>query len=371
MKQKIFTADKEYFFFTEYMKTNNLKNVFLVCDKSVEFLRINDYFAKLEKDEGFHFVRFSDFNPNPDYTSVKNGIKYFLENACDIIIAVGGGSAIDVAKCIKLFSNMNHNFNYLQQEIIPNNIPFAAVPTTAGTGSEATRYAVIYYNGEKQSITHDSCIPEFVLMDYSVLDTLPEYQRKATMLDALCHAVESYWSVNSTKESRNYSDKAIRLIVENMDNYLHNAHDANKCMMQASYIAGKAINITQTTAGHAMCYKLTTLCGIAHGHAAAMCTKTLYRFMNQNINKCIDNRGQAYLTKVFFNIAEALGCKSTDEGIDKLNEIFDSLNLFIPDVNLSDYDKLVESVNPVRLKNNPVELDCNAINQLYHQILDK
>ena len=91
-----------------------------------------------------------------------------------------------------------------------------AMPTTAGTGSEATKYAVIYYNGEKQSINDESIIPSTVLFDSSILDSLPSYQKKATVLDAFSHSIESMWSINSTKESKEYSKEALTLIIENL-----------------------------------------------------------------------------------------------------------------------------------------------------------
>ena len=127
---------------------------------------------------------------------------------------------MDVAKCIKLYSNMDENESYLKQRIVPNDIPFIAIPTTSGTGSEATRFAVIYYNGEKQSVADYSCIPQAVLIDPSTIRTLPEYYRKTAMLDALCHAIESFWSINSTEESLKYSADAIRVITEYKDAYL-------------------------------------------------------------------------------------------------------------------------------------------------------
>ena len=87
---------------------------------------------------------------------------------------------------------MDSSRNYLEQPIVPNDVKLLAIPTTAGTGSEATRYAVIYYNGVKQSVADESCIPSAVLMDSSVLKTLPLYQKKSTMLDALCHALAAF-----------------------------------------------------------------------------------------------------------------------------------------------------------------------------------
>ena len=189
------------------------------------------------------------------------------------------------------------------------------------------------------------------------------------MLDALCHAIESYWSVNSNDESKGYSKKAVTGILENLDAYLANDKKANREMMTAAHYAGKAINITQTTAGHAMCYKLTSLYGVAHGHAAALVDTKLFPYMAANTSGCIDPRGEDYLKKVFCEIASMLGCSTTDEACNKFQSLFDSLELTVPQAKEEDYAELKTSVNPVRLKNNPVKLTEDIIESLYRQIL--
>ncbi len=369
MEQKIIEIIDKYDQIDEYLNSNGFKNVFIVCDNSLQFLKLNSYFNSLSERLGIKTIFFSDFVPNPLYESVARGVELFKDNKCDTIIAVGGGSAIDVAKCIKLYSNMDNDINYLEQEIVPNDTKILAIPTTAGTGSEATRYAVIYYNGEKQSVNHISCIPETVVMDPSTLETLPDYQKKSTMLDALCHAIESYWSVNSTDESKEYSREAITEILKWKDSYIHNEQSGNKGMLRAANIAGKAINITQTTGGHAMCYKLTSLYGIAHGHAAALCDKALFPYMVSHIDDCIDSRGVDYLSGVFNEISIALGCDSVEDGVKMFSDLVDGLELKVPNASTQDYEVLIDSVNPVRLKNNPVELDKEAISEIYHTIL--
>ena len=339
--------------------------VLLVCDESIKFLKINEYFKNKE-----NIVRFDKFVPNPSYESVVEGVELFNKEKCDTIVAVGGGSAMDMAKCIKLFSNMNSLENYLVQEIVQNDIPLIAVPTTAGTGSESTRYAVIYYKGEKQSIDHISIIPSVVLFDTSVLETLPEYQKKVTLLDALCHSIESYWSVNSTDESKIYSREAISLIVDNYKAYIEGDNSKNEKMLKAANIAGRAINITQTTAGHAMSYKLTSLFKISHGHAAAICVRELWPFMVENLNQCIDKRGSEYLRKTFAEIAEAMGCNSIEQAIDKYTKMLEELKIVAPEqIKKEEYEVLRNSVNPVRLKNNPVKLSVEDIDTIYHRIL--
>lgn len=344
-----------------FLRASGVKKLFLVCGASTEGLPIGEYFRSLPQRSGICVVRFSDYQPNPRYESVVRGVELFCKEGCDMIMAVGGGSGMDVAKCIKLYANMDPGRNYLEQPIVSNNIPLVAVPTTAGTGSEATRFAVIYYEGEKQSVADTSCIPGTVILDPSALKTLPEYQRKVTMLDALCHAIESCWSVHSTDESRAYALQAIRDILASKDGYLDNTDTGNAAMLRAANLAGRAINITQTTAGHAMCYKLTGLYGLAHGHAAALCVDRLLPHMAKNLDRCIDFRGPEQIRSALEQINSAMGGMS-------FHRLLSDLALPLPVPTEADYAVLKTSVNPVRLKNHPVSLDGDTIDALYHQI---
>ena len=370
MDQIVIPSDAEYRALGEHLAHSNMRRVLVVCGKSCDRLRIGKNLDELAARIGSEFVRFSDFAPNPDYSSVVKGIDVFRTEGCDSILAIGGGSAMDTAKCIKLYATMPVGCDYIHEKIVPNTIPFVAVPTTAGTGSEATRYAVVYYKGEKQSVTDYSCIPSAVLFDPTVLESLPEYQRKATMMDAFCHAVESFWSVNSTDESRILSDRAVRMILDYAEAYLGNATEGNQKMLEAANIAGKAINITQTTAGHAMCYKLTSLYGIAHGHAAALCVSALWPYMLNHMDQCVDPRGKGHLASAFSGLAAAMQAETPESAASKFSDFLDALRLDRPGVHsVEDFAVLRKSVNPVRLKNNPVKLDESAIDTLYHQIL--
>lgn len=366
--QTILYAGEDYSELDTYLRENHVRKIFLVCGSSIQSLRINGYFEKLESDADIQIVRFSSFQPNPLYESAVEGVRLLRWENCDLIAAVGGGSAMDVAKCIKLFYNMDKEKNYLEQEIVPNDIKLLAAPTTAGTGSEATRYAVIYFEGKKQSVSHESCIPSAVLMDPSLLQTLPDYHRKSSMMDALCHAVESFWSVNSTEESRAYSRAGIQAVLANMDAYLDNQAAGNAGMLVAANTAGKAINITQTTAGHAMCYRLTSLYGIAHGHAAALCVSKLWPYMVSHTENCIDPRGREYLVRTFEELAHIMGCGTVAEAIEKFQSIAAGLRLTAPQN--GDFAMLSRSVDPVRLKNNPVALSTKDIGAIYRQIFE-
>lgn len=364
MEQTVIEIRNDYDAVDTFLRSSGAKKLFLVCGPSLDRIPIGEYFRTLPQRSGIGIVRFSDYQPNPRYESVVNGVNLFREEGCDMIVAVGGGSGMDVAKCIKLYANMAPGTHYLKQPIIPNDIPLAAVPTTAGTGSEATRFAVIYYEGEKQSVSDTSCIPGTVILDPSALKTLPEYQRKVTMLDALCHAVESCWSVHSTEESQTYGLQAIREILANKDGYLANTDGGNAAMLHAANLAGRAINITQTTAGHAMCYKLTGIYGLAHGHAAALCVDRLLPHMAANLDRCIDPRGPEQVRSALDRIGGAMG------GV-TFHGLLTELELPLPIPTEEDYALLKTSVNPVRLKNHPVALDEDTIDALYHQIFSQ
>lgn len=373
MEQKMITPEKNYKGLDDWIKETEAKRILLVCDGSIRYQREFDLHLREIEELGVGMVDFRDFQPNPLYENVRDGVKLFRKENCDVIIAVGGGSAIDVAKCIKAYAEMGGDGGegaWLEQSIVPNVIPFLAMPTTAGTGSEATRYAVIYHNGKKQSVTSENLIPEAVLMDPNCLISLPLYQKKATMMDALCHAIESFWSVNSTEESKAYSRAAIQGVIKHMKGYLDNTEEGRQGMLIAANTAGKAINITQTTAGHAMCYKITSLYGLAHGHAAILCDRALFAWMIDNTDKSIDPRGREHLLCTFDGIGQAMGCADARSGAQKLASIFNKLELDIPTATADQFEELKTSVDPVRLKNHPIALDVDTIDMLYHKILN-
>lgn len=345
------------------------KKVLLVCDSSFPYLNIKETIESTP----VSYVKFDGFTPNPLYEDVCKGVDLFNTERCDTIVAVGGGSSLDVAKCIKLYCKMRKDRLYLEQGYKDTGVKLIAIPTTAGTGSESTRYAVIYYDGKKQSVTHDSIIPNVAILEPKVLKTLPLYQKKCTMLDAYCQGIESWWSVNSTEESKILSKKAVETITQWWREYIFkNTDESAEAIMQAANWAGQAICITQTTAPHAFSYKITSFYKLPHGHAVAIGLPNIWQFMIDNMDKCIDSRGNAYLAKTFNQIAKAMGV--TTGSTDAISEFRLMLNLLeignpVTEKRESDLDILSTSVNPIRLKNNPVELNNESIRLIYENII--
>lgn len=339
-------------------KLYNLQKPLIVIDKYWE--GVGDLSMRLEKVFGKSYVTFSNFQPNPLYENVLSGINTFKNYNCDSIISIGGGSCIDVAKAIKLFLPLDEDKNYLEQDHKYINLKHIAVPTTAGTGSESTRYSVIYYNGVKQSLTDDLILPDVAILDPYFLQTLPISQRKATILDALCHSIESIWSVNANDTSKNYASQAIGIILDCIDAYLDGSNENNSKILIAANLAGKAINITQTTAAHAMSYKLTSLYGVPHGIAVAVCLPKVWKYLIENANETVLNNLN-YINKSF----------KCNNNIDSLNSFIKILNkneIFVS-IKSKDIYELVKSVNITRLKNYPLELNSDVIYNFYHEML--
>ena len=357
------------------MALEGATKVFVVCDSSYPFLNIKSDIENMGKPH----VLFSDFTPNPVYEDVCKGIDLFQITKCDCILAVGGGSAIDVAKCIKLAVLAEEGKSAIIPPLVSqrlpidgSKIPFIAIPTTAGTGSESTHNAVMYYEGAKQTVTNDGVLPDYAILESSVLKTLPLYQKKCTMMDALCQGIESWWSVNSTEESYEYSRKTIELIMVNWRKYIfENDDEAAANIMLAANYGGRAINITQTTAAHAFSYKITSLYKLPHGHAVAVCLPEIWEYMIVNIDKCIDVRGQDYLSEIFNKISKAMGCDSPKQTIGVFREMMVEMELFKPvsENKEENLKVLAKSVNPIRLKNNPIFLDNDAIKDIYNVII--
>lgn len=344
------------------------KKVLLVTDSSFTFLNIKDEVEGIT----IPYVKFSDFTPNPLYEDVCNGVDLFNAEECDTILAVGGGSSMDVAKCIKLYCKMSKDTLYLDQEYKDTGVKLIAIPTTAGTGSESTRYAVIYYDCKKQSVTHDNIIPNVAILEPKVLKTLPLYQKKCTMLDALCQGIESWWSVNSTDESKRLSKEAVETIMKWWREYIfENTEESARQIMHAANLAGQAICITQTTAPHAFSYKITSMYKLPHGHAVAVCMAEIWEYMLAHPEKCIDRRGQDYLVGVNKEIAASMGSETPYAARDFFACMLKEMEIEKPETpkRESDICILSTSVNPVRLKNNPIVLDKATIMKLYSTII--
>ena len=317
-------------------------------------------------------VVFAAYSANPKLDEVREGARVFQEQGCDSILSLGGGSAMDVAKCIKLLAAGDGESFPSFGAPLARRIPHLAIPTTAGTGSESTHFAVVYIEGVKYSIAHDAALPEWALLEPRLLEGLPEYHKKASLLDALAQCVESIWASSATDQSRAYARQGLRLILDNLFPYFHKATpfdaEVTRRLQVAANLGGRAINLTKTTAPHAMSYGLTSLYGLAHGHAAALCLRAVWAYYAH-----LSEVGEAKAEPVndaLAELAEIFAVSTPAEAVGKLGVILEALRLDGPEPGApSEVDQLVRTVNTERLDNSPVPLTTAELATLYETVL--
>lgn len=313
-------------------------------------------YAALVARSGLALPRFSGYHPNPDFADCAAGAAMYRDQGCDGLISLGGGSAMDTAKGIKAMLLADSAQDALAYRFSAERIPHIAIPATAGTGAEATQFAVVYLQGMKHSLSHPALLPEGVLLDAALLDTLPDYHRKSCAMDALCQGIESWWAVGATAESRVHAEAAIRGTLEHILPYLAGDKAAAEQMLQASYRSGEAIQISRTTAAHAMSYRLTHHLGIAHGHACAVTLPVLWELMLQDTAQASTLQG----------LSRAMGLADPAQGPRLFRGLMLTIGLDAPAMpSPAVLDDLATSVNAQRLGNHPQRLTQEALREVY------
>jgi alcohol dehydrogenase class IV len=328
--------------------------------------------------EQYNVVRFFDFEKNPQIKDVRRGIKRFKEDEFDITIAVGGGSVIDMAKLISILSVQPDNpEKYVKKEKTIQNTPkpLIAIPTTAGSGSEATHFAVIYIGKKKYSLAHPYILPAVSIVDPTFTRNLPSHHTATSGTDALSQAIESYWSVNSNEESKKYAKGAITLLYENLIQVFDEPTNENRLRIAtAAHLAGKAINISKTTAAHAISYPFTINYGIPHGHAVGLTLGEVLVFNSMiTSTNCIDKRGVEFVKKTLEEIYLLLGAMNAKSAKNVLTGLMQKIGLKtrLSELKIDLYkeiDVILENVNLERLSNNPRQLNRESLEEILRRI---
>jgi len=343
------------------LSKEHVKSVFLVTGK-------NSYESCGAKDLltlplfGVKVTRFCDFKVNPRLVDLYEGIRIFNSQRHDLIIAIGGGSVLDMAKAIKGLHSYSGN---LAEAIITgeesnNNTSLVAIPTTAGTGSEATHFAVIYISGEKYSYSSRDLLPDYVILCPQLTESVNQYDAACAGADALCQSIESLWARSSTKDSKAYAKKALALVWNNIENaVVEQDGDAKARMLEGAYWAGRAINISKTTACHALSYKFTSGFKIPHGHAVALTLIPLIRHNYEADSK--------YCEDLF----KALNVSDISSAVSLLDKLWTALRLKMSLKELGIKKNEIEKLsycNKERLNNNPADLKRDKIVQMLETI---
>jgi alcohol dehydrogenase class IV len=243
-----------------------------ILDKLSEYLK------------GLTLVIFAEVEENPTIETVDKGAVQCKANQCDLVISLGGGSAMDAGKAIAMLQeNPGSIREYLDQERFcqTKGLPIIAIPTTSGTGSEVTPFTVITHRAKKAkpAIAPHENFPDVALVDPELTMSMPFEVAASTGLDALCQAVEGFWSTQGNPLTRSLAFQAIKLAMENLESAcVKKDRESVTNMSLASHLTGIEMSNIGNTSIHPLSYPITIDYAVPHGFACAIFLPEVIRF---------------------------------------------------------------------------------------------
>ncbi len=360
------------------LKSSGAKNIlFVTGEHSYQQPGIAELLQLLPKN---YRVAHFKARPNPKLADIKKIVRLCRNHQADTIIAIGGGSSIDTAKAALILSPLSPQDGEIEQ-IIKNNSAtkapiaiFIAVPTTAGSGAESTHFSAIYIDKRKYSLSHPLALAKFVVLDPALTYSLPRQVTASAGMDAIAQAIEAYWSIKSTDQSRRYSRGALQKLIPNIKQAVDAPTvETRKAMLEGANLAGRSIQIAQTTGPHALSYGFTAHYGIDHGEAVGL-TLPFFMLFNAAISTatCQDPRGAGLVKKRVQEIAQMLGASDGTEASQKIESIASAIGLR-PNIKVRHKQQakqlIARSVGAERLKNNPRVVQASDVTAILDKII--
>ena len=378
MPREIFSGEDALENLKTILLANGVKKAAVFTDKGIQSAGLLDFPMDRIRAAGVESVILDDLPPEPTYSQVQALADAYTASGADFIIAVGGGSVMDTAKLSSILSTGE----YTMQDLLDTpslgrkHVKTLMIPTTAGTGAEATPNAIVAVPEKelKVGIVNGQMIADYVILDAVMIKKLPRKIAAATGVDALCHAIECWTSNKSNPFSDLFAMEALDLILNHIEPACDDseAMDAKNKMQIASFLAGVAIAASGTTAVHALSYPLGGKYHIAHGVSNAILLVPVMKF---NEPVCREKFAQAYDRCVHgAHTCETAEKKSAYmiqwmEEIVKHLEIPASLKEFgVPTEDLEDLVKSGMEVTRL-LANNMREVTPDDARSIYWQIL--
>ena len=318
--------------------------------------------------------RWSDFQPNTDSADLKVGLEVLREFQPDLVLGVGGGSAVDMAKLLVSFTEVPSDevVGAVERGHKATSRPMrlALVPTTSGSGAEATHFAVVYVGDEKCSIGGPAMRADAIVLDPALTLSGGAYQRATSGIDAVAQAIESLWAVGATDRSRRFARYALRLLMPAIETYVNDPDETSaRAMAIGSHLAGRAIDISKTTTAHALSYAITKHYCVSHGHAVAL---TLGVFIEEHAKPCVQLRSMISPDQHAEGIASILGALCAKDGYDgrtRWRGLCERIGLPMSWARSGVVGEdpaawIVRSVNTERMGNNPVDLSPPVLCEL-------
>ena len=307
----------------------------------------------------------------PELTELKNIIQFIKKFNPDLIIAIGGGCVMDLAKVSSVIhSNDNLKKRVINSDLEKKKIKLLAIPTTAGSGAEVTSNAVIYINNIKYSVEGDKVRPDFYFLIPKLLLSSGSKLDATAGFDAISQGIESLFSVKSNDESIFFAKKSLKILLNNSSFFSSkNILNSHKMAIGAN-LAGKAINISKTIAPHALSYSFTTMYDVPHGHAVSLSLNRVLKFNFYNQAKAISKYDLKKRYDTLFKITKTKNIEDLDNYLEKLKKKLNLEQSFKKlGINFkSDSNRIFSQVNEQRLKNTPVKLSKKDISLLFRNI---
>ena len=260
----------------ELLEKSGSKKMMVVSDRGLEKLGVVQKVLDIVEAEGIETVSFLDILPNPTVDMVNAATKVYKESGATSIVALGGGSPMDVAKAVGVLARYGGSITeYEGAHLVPGPIePIIAIPTTAGTGSEVTAFSVITDTSRNYKLTVFSyeLLPKYALLDPEIIMSVPPMVAASCGIDALIHAWEAYTSLGASPFSDAMAEKAMELIGGNIRRFVANRKDeeAACAMMSGSMFAGIAFAWARLGDVHAMSHPVSAFFDVPHGVANAV-----------------------------------------------------------------------------------------------------
>jgi len=307
----------------EIVRSNNKKKVLIVTDKGIVKAGLVRKVTKVLDAANIPFVVFDNVMAEPDASGIVEAVEIVQKESCDIVVSVGGGSSMDTGKGVSVMAtNAGHIRDYAGLDLIKNpGIMHIAIPTTSGTGSEATIWAVISEKdkGIKYGVGSNLMVPAVSLCDPAMTLSLPPQLTALSGIDALSHALESFINKATQPISEALSEGALRLISKSLRTAVFSGDviEARADMMLASTMAAMAFNPTRLGNVHALAMPVGAKVKISHADAIAILTPPVLRF-----NSVANYKKYARLADIFGEDTYGLTLRESAElgvtGVEKL-----------------------------------------------------
>ena len=354
----------------EFIKSKGVNKVLIVTDKGLMGIHLLDSLFEEMTKAGVEYVVYDGTEPNPSIENIEDARQLYVDNACEGLIAFGGGSPMDCAKAAGArVANPKIPVRKMRGvlKLVHKLPPLFAVPTTAGTGSEVTLAAVVSdrKTHEKNAINDPRLRPKYAVLDPELTTGLPPHITSTTGMDALTHAVEAYIGRSNVKSTEMFAEKATKMIFESLETAYNDGKnvEARETMLKASYYAGMAFTRAYVGYVHAIAHNLGGFYGIPHGLANAVILPYVLEYYGESAH--------ARLAK----LAVIAGVKTDGTDKEKAEAFIEAIKQMNKNMNIQDkFDCIKDEDIPTIVKRalkegNPLypvpkimdEADCEAV----------